>query len=281
MTESKKLDRPILQTSLDHPAPTDSECCSAPTEDLSFSIGEDIQLYCRFYCAAPDAPTIVYFYGWNESSDLLDLLATYFTASGINVFLTARRGFGRSEGTVSLSTLVSDSEPQFSQAIEWLQAKGYSGAVVVMGRSLGVIPALEVVQNSQAMIKAMILESAFCSIIPFLDTICPHLSVDGMLEEDCLSTLKKISKIKIPTMIFHGSRDGVVPVAQAEKLQAASAARNKQFLIIPGAEHNTVWQVGGKLYFQTIKGFIDTVCGINTWRQRRKKLKDTPRGEAS
>lgn len=274
-------ERPIIQSPLVQPAPDDNRKCPANAEDLTLSVGEDVQLFCRFYCSAPDAPTIIYFHGWNESSDSFNLQAPYFTESGINVFLTSQRGFGRSTGTSSLSTLVSDSKLQFSLATEWLTAKGYSGAVVVMGRSLGSIPALEVVHNTPDMIKAIILESAFCNIIPFLKAIGADLPVDGMSEENGSSTLEKIAKIKVATMIFHGARDGVVPVAQAEKLQAASAARNKQFMIIPGADHDTVWKVGGKLYFQTIKGFIDTVCGVNTWRQRRRKLKDSPEGATS
>lgn len=281
MDNSTKHDRPIVLSPLVSPAPDDCCSCPANAEDLCLSVGKDIQLFCRFYCSAPDSPTIIYFHGWNESPDSFNLQAQYFVESGINVFLTSQRGFGRSTGIPSLSTLVSDSRLQFSLAVEWLQENGYSGAVVVMGRSLGSVFALEVVHNSPDMIKVMILESAFCDIIPFLKAIGAELPVVVISEEDGSNTLEKIAKIKVPTMIFHGSRDGVVPVAQAEKLQASSAARNKQFLIIPGADHDTIWKVGGKLYFQTIKGFIDTVCGVNTWRQRRRKLKDTPEGATS
>ena len=280
MDNTAKLDPPIIQSSPVQPVP-DNGSCSANTEDLTFSIGEGVQLFCRFFWAAPESPTIVYFHGWNESTDSLNVVAAYFTEAGINVFLTSQRGFGGSTGTSSLSSLVADSRLQFSLAVEWLKAKGYSGAVVVMGRSLGSVPALEVVCNTPDLIKAVILESAFCEITPFLKAIGAQLPLDGTFEKDGFSALEIIAKIKVPTMIFHGARDGVVPVAQAEKLQAASAARNKQFLIIPGADHNTVWKVGGKLYFQTIKGFIDTVCGVNTWRQRRRKLKDNPDGATS
>jgi hypothetical protein len=49
--------------------------------------------------------------------------------------------------------------------------------------------------------------------------------------------------------------------------------------VIPGAGHDTVSKIGGDLYFQKIKEFINTVCGVNTWRQRRKEYKGNKSGE--
>ena len=79
-------------------------------------------------------------------------------------------------------------------------------------------------------------------------------------------------------MIFHGARDALVAIAEAEKLQASSGARTKQFFVIPGAEHHTVGETGGDLYVEEIKKFIDTVCGVNTWRQKRKSHKRNQKG---
>ena len=78
----------------------------------------------------------------------------------------------------------------------------------------------------------------------------------------------------MPTLLLHGSRDQLIPVHEAEKLQAESGAKTKQFHMIPGADHNSLILVGGEQYFKTIKSFTDTVTGQNTWRQRRKKFKD-------
>jgi alpha-beta hydrolase superfamily lysophospholipase len=149
-----------------------------------------------------------------------------------------------------------------------------------MGRSLGSVCALEVVSNNPDKIKAMILESAYGETLPLLLAMGAKQVAEELAEEDGFNNLQKIAGIKIPTLIFHGSRDGLVPVSQAEKLQAASGARNKQFLIIPGAEHHSVSKTGGELYFKTIKGFVDTICGVNTWRQRRKQYKTDRDGGA-
>jgi hypothetical protein len=53
-------------------------------------------------------------------------------------------------------------------------------------------------------------------------------------------------------------------------LQAESGARNKQFQVVPGADHNTIMAVAGNLYFETIKQFINKILGIKPrWKRKR------------
>jgi uncharacterized protein len=268
-----KLDHPEIHSLLLQPPRDYRGSCPANAEDLSLPIGEGVFLSCRFYLAAPEAPTIIYFHGGSESTDSFESEALSFNQVGINVLLASPRGFGKSTGIPAMANLIADANVQFSLAISWLATNGYAGAIVVMGRSLGTACAIDVVRNSPDKIKAMILESAFCDTLPLLAAIGAGQAAAGISEDEGFNNLRKIAGIKVPTMLFHGSRDVLVPIAQAEKLQAASGARNKQFQIIPGAEHLSVSKAGGNLYFSTIKGFIDTICGVNTWRQRRRKFK--------
>ena len=273
MQHSASLDIPEIRALFFQPPHNYNGMCPPNAEDLSLAICEGVVLSCRFYLSAPDASNLIYFHGGSDSSDTFDAEADFYTQSGINVFLATLRGFGKSTGSPSLATLKEDAGMQFSTAIKWLAGKCYTGAILVMWRSLGSVCAVDVVHNNPDLVKAMILESAFCETIPLLKAMGAEKTATGFSENEDFNNLQKITQIKIPTMIFHGSRDTLVSISQAEKLQAASGAKNKQFLVIPGAEHNTVWKTGGNLYFQTIKGFIDTVCGTNTWRQRRRKFK--------
>ncbi len=273
-----KLDHPEVRSLLLQPPCDYKGSCPAKAEDLSLTVCEGVLLACRFYLSGPESPTVIYFHGGGESSDSFDTEAEAFNQAGINVFLASQRGFGKSTGTPSILALVDDANVQFSLAIKWLASKDYSGAIIVMGRSLGAVCAIDVVYYNPDTIKAMILESAFCETLPLLTAIGAGKAVEGISEEDGFNNLQKIVEIKVPTILFHGSRDLVVPISQAEKLQAASGAKNKQFLIIPGAEHGTVSKTAGTLYFTTIKGFIDTICGVNTWRQRRRNHKVEPGG---
>jgi uncharacterized protein len=276
-----KLNHPEILSLLLQPPHDYQGSCPERAEDLNLTICEGVSLACRFYISAPDAPTLIYFPGGCESLDSFNAEAESFNRTGINVFLASYRGSGKNSGSPSLSTLLTDAGVQFSLAIDWLSANNYTGAIFVMGRSLGSVCALDVVVTHPDRIKALILESAYCETLPLLVAIGAKKAIQGIVEEDGFNNLKKINKIKTPTLIFHGSRDVFVPVSQAEKLQAASGAKNKQFLIIPGAEHHTVSKTGGDLYFKTIKRFVDTICGVNTWRQRRTKFKADQEGGKS
>ncbi len=273
MQSLDKLDHPAIRSLLLQPPSDHTGRCPANAEDLMLTICKDVHLVCRFYLSAPDAPNLIYFHGGNESSDSFDAEAEYFNQVGINIYLASMRGFGKSSGRPSLSDMTTDAEIQFIQALQWLTVKGYSGSIVVMGRSLGSVCAIDVAHTHPAKIKALILESAVGETLPLLTALGADKAMTLFPEEEGFNNLQKITEIKTPTLIFHGSQDALVPISQAEKLQAISGARDKQFSIIPGAEHHTVSKTGGSLYFKTIKNFIDKVCGVNTWRERRRKFK--------
>jgi uncharacterized protein len=276
-----KFDHPKIVDFFLQPPPHVGGERPANAEDLHLTVSPGIHLTCRFYCAAFNAPTLIYFHGGGESSESFNAEAQSFIELGLNLFLTSFRGFGKSTGPLSLATINEDAQLQFSYATKWLAEQKYSGPTFIMGRSLGSVCALDVTHSNSDMIKGLILESAFCQTLPLLMAIGEKEAIEEITENEGFCNLQKITGIKIPTLIFHGSRDTLVPVAQAEKLQAASAAKNKQFLVIPGAEHHNVSKTGGNLYYKTIKTFIDSVCGINTWRQRRKKFRSEQTGEPS
>ncbi len=142
-----------------------------------------------------------------------------------------------------------------------------------MGRSLGSACAIDLVSRYPDDFKGLILDSAFANTLPLAKRLGYDISNHDITEEDCFNNLAKIRKITNPTLIFHGARDQIIPVAEAEKLQAESGAKTKQFHIVPGADHNSIISIGGSLYFETIKNFINIVTGKNTWRQRRKSHK--------
>jgi hypothetical protein len=148
-----------------------------------------------------------------------------------------------------------------------------------MGRSLGSVCAIDTVHAKNDMVKGLLIESGFCETVSLLQGLGVTIAAGDLADHESFDNMQKIAGIKLPTLIFHGAKDSLVTVAQAEKLQAASGARNKQFFVIPGASHETVSKVGGDLYFQKIKEFINTVCGVNTWRQRRREFKSNSSGE--
>ena len=122
------------------------------------------------------------------------------------------------------------------------------------------------------LIKGIIIDSGFSYTLPLAARLGYDVSESGLTEEDCFNNLDKIREIKLPTLILHGAEDQLIPLNEAEKLQAESGARRKQLSVVPGADHNSLIIRGGAIYFETIKGFTDTVTvNRNAWRRRRRK----------
>jgi alpha-beta hydrolase superfamily lysophospholipase len=286
MTPYSRIDRPEILALL-FPAPgKEHSPCPSGAEDIDLETGSGVVLHCRYYSAGQDAPVLFLYPATAVTSQSFDPVGQKYLLHGVSVFLASYRGCGKNSGSPSVGAMYADSEQLLHLAIDWLKNdKGCHGPFFVMGQSLGSICAIDTVCNNGELIKGLILESGICGTASFLAAIgaSPEQPVEqtDVLEKEGFNTLEKIEKITVPTLIFHGSRDKLVSVAEAEKIQASSGARTKQFFVIPGAEHSTVGETAGDLYVKTIKQFIDTVSGVNTWRQKRKHHKSDQTGRRS
>ncbi|HSL40677.1 MAG TPA: alpha/beta fold hydrolase [Desulforhopalus sp.] len=273
------LDIPEINALLFKPDDFGNTALPESAEIVAFPVAEQVRLHCTWYPAGLEDPLLWYFHdGRGQKAADLTEMALAYNRHGISVFQASYRGFGDSDGTPRLGLILSDAEELFDQALLWLGEKGRSGPVFLLGHGLGTLCAIATTLARSKAIKGILLESGIGETIPYLQALgldCPALSVDG---GDGFNTLAAIQKIELPTLIFHGSRDSFVGAAEAEKLQAASGAKNKQFFIIPGAGRNNLAVCGGELYYQTIKKFIDGVCGVNTWRSRRRQFKNDQGG---
>jgi hypothetical protein len=279
MNPYSRIDHPKIVALLFPPQCKDHSPCSSSAEEVSFEIGSGLVLNCTYYFAGQDAPVLFIYPAIGGFAPSFELVAENYLQQGMNVFLASYRGCERNSGSPSVGAMYADSEKLFRPAIEWLNGKGCNGPVFVMGQSLGSICAIDTVLENGDSVKGLILESGICGTAAFLEALGVSPEIADVSEEEGFNTLAKIEKIKNPTLIFHGARDVLVATAEAEKIQASSGARTKQFFVIPGAEHNTVGETGGDLYIKTIKQFTDTVCGVNTWRQKRKDNKGNQKGQ--
>lgn len=243
--------------------------------DIDIPVEDTISLGCRFYSCDKEAPTILYFHGNGETVNDHNEIGYLYNKHGINLFVVTYRGYGWSGGTPTVGGLIQDSATIYQFTKNWIKENGYTGALFVMGRSLGSACAIEIAFNNNDELKGVIIESGFADSKPLAERLGLNMDVIDLKEEDGFNNRKKIESVTIPTFILHGQRDELIPIAEAERLQAFSGARSKQFQIIPGAEHNTMISAGGDMYFQAIKTYIDNLTGVNTWRRKRKQFKKT------
>jgi len=276
MSDYTKLDRPEVLSHIFYPRHYERTPLPENSSDFDCTVEENVMLGCRFYSASPTDPTILYFHGNAETVGDYDQIARKYTQFGMNLMMTTYRGYGWSTGSPTVSTMLRDTDIIMEKALFWLEEEGFTGSVCVMGRSLGSASAIDLVSRHQNIVKALIIESGFGDTIPLARTLGIETDHTDITEADCFRNCDKIEEIKIPTLILHGSADTMIPPRLAEKLQACSGARSKQFMLIPGAAHSTMIATGGDTYFSTIKGFIDKACGVTKWTYKKRRKPGKP-----
>lgn len=273
MAEYTKLDCPEILSRIFYPQQEAVTPLPPGAQDVTVETEPGVHIGCRFYLSRHDAPSILYFHGNGETVGDHDTIGPQYNEVGINLLVTDFRGYGWSSGQPSVTAMFSDGEILLQEARHWLQENGYTGPLFLMGRSLGSACAIDLAAKFSDDIKGLIIESGFADTLPLAQSLGLDLHDFDILEEDCFNNSAKIALVTRPTFILHGARDQLIPAVEAEKLQSFCGAKNKEFQVVPGADHNSIITVAGRLYFQAIKQFIDKITGASSWRNKRKAAK--------
>ena len=228
-------------------------------EDLLIPVEKDVAISGRFHPTGISAPNILFFHGNGEiAADYNDIGETY-NRRGINFLVVDYRGYGRSTGNPSITSMMRDAHLIFEWTQDWLAERNYYGPLIVMGRSLGSAPALELASHYNNRIAGLIIESGFSYIGPLLELLGVNIEALGIREEDGPCNIDKIMTFNKPTLIIHAEYDHIIPFAEGRALYVASTAKDKRLLKIPDADHNTIFFKGMSEYMEAIEWMIDII----------------------
>jgi pimeloyl-ACP methyl ester carboxylesterase len=231
-------------------------------KDILISVEDDIFLGGRFHHAAKSGPSLLFFHGNGEIAADYDEMAGIYGRSGINFLPVDYRGYGRSTGTPTIAAMMSDCHVVLGFVREWLSHHGYSGAIFVMGRSLGSASALELAAAHADTIDGLIIESGLAFTLPLLRLLGTDTDSLGLTEERGFRNLEKISTFRKPCLVIHAERDHLIPCSDGERLYETCPSRTKELLTIPGADHNTIFLIGMKKYMEGITRFMERIEGL-------------------
>tara|TARA_B100001146_G_scaffold209063_1_gene205726 strand:+ start:1231 stop:1950 length:720 start_codon:yes stop_codon:yes gene_type:complete len=220
-------------------------------QDYTVNVGDDIGLSCRFFPYGNSAPTILFFYGNGETAIDYNSIAPFYNQIGLNFFVADYRGYGKSGGSPSFTTMLSDANTVLEAMRIVLGASGYQGPVYVMGRSMGRHSAFELAAKEDPAINGVIIESGRPSLGQFTGGLVPQQADE--LEE---AYRAKAASIAIPVLVIHGEMDALAPLDDAEEMFRNFASTEKKMLVIPGAGHNDLLFKGLDEYFTAIGDFI-------------------------
>ncbi len=247
------LDVPEVLLRLFYPRP-ELGLFNPPTsaQEIIIPVDPGVAIGGRFYAAGATEPTLLFFHGNGEIVADYEDLGPLYVQQGLNFFPVDYRGYGRSTGTPTVTTMMRDCNVIFAFAQEWLSQKGFSGPIVVMGRSLGSASALEVAFRHQDRLDGLIVESGFAYVGPLLEILGVDVQALGFEEEIGFRNVDKIRHWNKPLLIIHAEFDQIIPFAEGQALYEASQSPEKTFLKVAGANHNDILSVGFAAYMEAV-----------------------------
>jgi fermentation-respiration switch protein FrsA (DUF1100 family) len=202
--------------------------------------------------AHSNAPTFLYLHG--NDRNLADHLehVLHLHMLGYNVLVTDYRGYGNSTGgKPSEAKVYQDAEAAWHYLVKVRGVKPQQ--IFIYGHSLGGAIAIDLaVHHPEA--AGLITESTFTSMEAMGELEYRYLPV-GLLLNQRFDSLKKISGLKIPVLLIHGTWDKRVPVRMAQQLYDA-APQPKMLTLIKGGEHSNSATIGWIEYRDAVTAFV-------------------------
>lgn len=219
-------------------------------EQLEIRSAKHKKIFAWFIADKKTSPLIIIMHGWGSNAEHMLPIAWQFYQSGLNVLLLDSRCHGKSEGDTysALPRFTEDIEHAIEQAKKQLP---FNGKIILLGHSVGAGAVLYAASKRND-ISAIISLSAFGSpqwlmtryfqdfklpgfVIKFLIAYIQWVIGHQFSEIAPVNTIKKI---KVPTLVVHGSHDKTVPIGDAHAIQKNN--KNGHLLIVEGADHGSI-----------------------------------------
>jgi fermentation-respiration switch protein FrsA (DUF1100 family) len=260
------LDRPEVLQYLFHPRRewgwVDSSMATpASARDVLIPVEGEVVIGGRFHMSETSGCNILFFHGNGEIVADYDDLGPVYNRMGLNFLPVDYRGYGRSTGEPTVTSMMRDCHMIFEYVERWLKDRGYTGPLVLMGRSLGSASVLELAACYEDRLNGLIVESGFAYAGPLLELLGMNARSLGFIEREGFRNVDKIRSFHKPVLIIHAEHDHIIPFSDAQALYDASLSRDKTLLKIPAANHNDIFIRGMTQYTAAIKSFTD---GIKT-----------------
>lgn len=176
---------------------------------------------------------ILYFHGNKDNLKRWGEIAGKLTIYGYDVFVVDYRGYGKSTGKKIEILMYNDAQLCYNYVKQHYNEE----SIVVYGRSLGGTFATYVASRNKP--KQLILEATFSSMQDVVAHKLPILPYDQLLKFK-FKSFEFIEKVTVPTLIFHGTKDKLVPLDLAEKLFEHSNKNLTDFVKIKGGTHHNI-----------------------------------------
>ncbi len=185
--------------------------------------------------ADPAAPVVLYLHGarWNLTGSVTRI--DRWRQLGFSVFAVDYRGFGQSSDvSPSEAYAYEDAEA----AWDYLARLAPGRQRFIVGHSLGGAIAAELARRRPDA-SGVVLEATFTSVKDMVaQSAWSFLPVSLILTQN-FDTLEKVSQLRMPVLIAHGTRDAIVPFEMGQRLYEAVKSP-KRFIKVEGGSHHNL-----------------------------------------
>ncbi len=167
--------------------------------------------------------------------------------AGVTVFIPEYRGYGGIPGRPTYETVAADALVALAYAREHF----VSADIVLFGHSLGSALATDLAAAMAPDVpRSLVLQSPFTSAQDMAARMLvpPVPSLWRRISRVHYDTRAIVARLGAPVWVSHGSRDVVVPARMGRAVFDAARQRG-ELLIVEGAGHNDVPDVGGQRYW--------------------------------
>lgn len=259
MDKKNPLDDPRLASAVFFPRP---DAPFGPEANGAYDRMHDVdgaRIRLRVFPGPQGAPNILFFHGNGETARDYDHAADDYRALPATLVVAEYRGYGPSTGRPSIRTFLGDAARSLDEVKALLAADGRRGPLVVMGRSLGSAPAIDLAASRPADVKGLVVESGFARVVPLLELLGIPARRLGVTEADGPDNGRKMGEVALPTLLLHAQEDRIIPIHDADLLFSACKDPGKAFVRVPGAGHNDIQMRAGAAYFDAIRALLERV----------------------
>jgi uncharacterized protein len=241
-----------------------------PQEDLWIATPDGVRLSCWLVKCKKARGTVIYLHGVGDCKISGIELSAFLFSLGYNVFLYDSRHHGESGGKYCTYGFLEKHD--VSTVIDYLQQREDLdvGKVGIFGTSMGAAVAIQAAAID-ARIASVVAEASFTTLrsiavdyqrrlikLPwhFLRNVAFARSqkVAGF-KARFVVPVEDVKKLHCPILFVHGLEDTFIDVQHSRELFRL-APEPKELLLIDGANHNNVLDVGGDTYKNALAAFF-------------------------
>ena len=253
------------------PVPPPAGAVDARRVEYTTSDGLRLFAYIVGDCAAPHAVMLAFHGNADIARWLIPWARTVVDRTKLCVVLAEYRGYDGLAGDPSYSGSARDADAALHFVRDTLGAT--SDRLVLFGHSLGSAIAAELAGTARP--RALILQSPFTTA----QDMARRMFVPGLtglwklISRVHFDTVARVRSLATPVFVVHGDRDFIIPDWMGRAV--FSNAREKgQLLIVRGAGHNDVPEIGADAYWSWLAGAA--ALGSDSTRSAGARTRSAP-----